>query len=606
MTVASIEVVAVEACANGTSLGDAGPYEVRRLRVTHRVDPAHPANRAVVDLEHVADTDDDGLVTFTGDVLEFRPVDPSRGNGRLLVDVVNRGRPTAFRFLCQDRSTAFPPPAIPELGDAFLLAQGWTVWCVGWQHDIRHESLIGIDSPQARPGGRAPSGPMDYTAQPPADTDRLRLALPGHRPAPPTAEGPATMWETGPDGLAFTEVADEAWSFAPNGRYAHRDGGFEAGRRYRIRYTCEGSLVAGCGLLALRDSAIWARGDYGLSSVILFGVSQCGRVVRQILADGLVVGEEGDAAYDGVVPLIAGARLGQFNQRFANPGILPADTEGLHGPPTYGELLAGLPESARPKVMAFNTSTEYWRGDAAQAHEPPGPIGDASVRVHFGTGTQHSPGLVPQEFLDVAFGTSGQLGFSTVDYGPIVRGLLGQLVEWIDGTAEPSPGTAPGPEELTDRSSVLAAMARLEWPVPMADSFGLPAGPVPTVDGEGNEVGGIRLPDVAVPLGAHTGWNVRHPDCGAPTFQLLLKGATRWFEPGVLAARYPAGEADYLSAVDAAVDELVAARLVLASDRELLRDHARRRWSEATAVDVDGSGAFGASGSMAGDSVSRV
>ena len=38
---------------------------------------------------------------------------------------------------------------------------------------------------------------------------------------------------------------------------------------------------------------------------------------------------------------------------------------------------------------------------------------------------------------------------------------------------------------------------------------------VPAVNADGNEVAGIRLPDVAVPLGTYTGWNLRAAACGA-------------------------------------------------------------------------------------------
>jgi hypothetical protein len=34
---------------------------------------------------------------------------------------------------------------------------------------------------------------------------------------------------------------------------------------------------------------------------------------------------------------------------------------------------------------------------------------------------------------------------------------------------------------------------------------------VPAVDRDGNEVSGIRLPDVTTPLATYTGWNLRHP-----------------------------------------------------------------------------------------------
>jgi hypothetical protein len=38
---------------------------------------------------------------------------------------------------------------------------------------------------------------------------------------------------------------------------------------------------------------------------------------------------------------------------------------------------------------------------------------------------------------------------------------------------------------------------------------------VPAVDDAGNDRAGIRLPDIAVPLATHTGWNYRHPSIGA-------------------------------------------------------------------------------------------
>ena len=41
-------------------------------------------------------------------------------------------------------------------------------------------------------------------------------------------------------------------------------------------------------------------------------------------------------------------------------------------------------------------------------------------------------------------------------------------------------------------------------------------GRVPAVDDAGNDRAGIRLPEIAVPLATHTGWNYRRPSIGAP------------------------------------------------------------------------------------------
>ena len=45
------------------------------------------------------------------------------------------------------------------------------------------------------------------------------------------------------------------------------------------------------------------------------------------------------------------------------------------------------------------------------------------------------------------------------------------------------------------------------------------------VDDDGNEIGGIVLPEIAVPLAAHTGWNLRHPDIGGAEQLLVFAGA---------------------------------------------------------------------------------
>src|SRR5215510_11832379 len=39
---------------------------------------------------------------------------------------------------------------------------------------------------------------------------------------------------------------------------------------------------------------------------------------------------------------------------------------------------------------------------------------------------------------------------------------------------------------------------------------------VPQVDRDGNELSGVRLPNVAVPLATYTGWNFRNPSIGQP------------------------------------------------------------------------------------------
>ena len=46
------------------------------------------------------------------------------------------------------------------------------------------------------------------------------------------------------------------------------------------------------------------------------------------------------------------------------------------------------------------------------------------------------------------------------------------------------------------------------------------------MDADGNEIAGIILPEVAVPIATHTGWTLRHPDIGGAEQLLVFAGAT--------------------------------------------------------------------------------
>jgi hypothetical protein len=112
---------------------------------------------------------------------------------------------------------------------------------------------------------------------------------------------------------------------------------------------------------------------------------------------------------------------------------------------------------------------------------------------------------------------------------------------------------------------------------------------VPAVDRDGNELSGIRLPDLTVPLATYLGWNLRHPDIGAPDQMMSLMGATVPFpvkrqerearrDPRLsIAERYPS-KTDYLAQVRRAAHALVEEGHLLAEDLELVVDQASERY----------------------------
>ncbi len=81
---------------------------------------------------------------------------------------------------------------------------------------------------------------------------------------------------------------------------------------------------------------------------------------------------------------------------------------------------------------------------------------------------------------------------------------------------------------------------------------------VPQVDADGNEVAGIRLPDIAVPLGTFTGWNVYktpYPDGELAdrdgTFlAFAATEAERGSDPRAsMAVRYPDGKENEIDSI---------------------------------------------------------
>ncbi len=112
---------------------------------------------------------------------------------------------------------------------------------------------------------------------------------------------------------------------------------------------------------------------------------------------------------------------------------------------------------------------------------------------------------------------------------------------------------------------------------------------VPSVDPDGNEISGIRLPDVTVPLASYTGWNLRHPEVGAPERLMSLIGSTIPFPATEgeraatgdprrsIAARYP-GKAAYLDEVSRAALCLIDAGYLLPEDLERILAQSARRW----------------------------
>ena len=76
-----------------------------------------------------------------------QPADPSLGNGTLLFDIANRGRKVMLGTF-NGAPASNDPTTLRELGDGFLMRDGYTLVWIGWQFDVA-APLLSIDAPRA-------------------------------------------------------------------------------------------------------------------------------------------------------------------------------------------------------------------------------------------------------------------------------------------------------------------------------------------------------------------------------------------------------------------------------------------------------------------------
>jgi hypothetical protein len=112
---------------------------------------------------------------------------------------------------------------------------------------------------------------------------------------------------------------------------------------------------------------------------------------------------------------------------------------------------------------------------------------------------------------------------------------------------------------------------------------------VPAVDADGNEVSGIRLPFVSVPLATLTGWQFRGERIGAPRTLIAMAGAyielpktradrDRAKDPRPSIEERYGTRATYLQRVKDAAEKLAGERLLLRDDVQPLVDECGRQW----------------------------
>jgi hypothetical protein len=407
---------------------------------------------------------------------------------------------------------------------------------------------------------------------------------------------------------------------------------------YEVWYEATGSKVTGVGFAATRDlisflryeradhdggpnpliaatptlpsPASGGRGNdaatVAITHALAFGVSQSGRFLRHFLELGMNDDGTGRRVFDGVLTHVAGAGKVFANHSFAMPGRTATQHQDRLYPENWfpfgnaattdpfsgqkGSLLTGRPTD--PLIIEVNTSTEYWQKGASLVHTDPTGEKDAELppncRVYLIAGTQHGGGPATDPSPGPCVNPRNPHSAS-----PALRALFVALEDWVKSGLAPPPSRVPTiaggtavPAEIVKMPTVpgfaIAARANrisapVDWIDPPTRLDNFYGARVCAVDADGNEIAGIRLPPIAVPLGTYTGWNVyRAQPCELcdRDGSLVPFARTRREREAVGDPRPSLGErygsrAAYVTKVKAAAAALVADRLLLPSDAAL-------------------------------------
>jgi hypothetical protein len=551
----------------GASFGTVGQYEKLVGRAYGELDPSNARNAIIVDLG-LAPRNAAGNVEYSTDFYMLRPVDRANANHRVLYEVNNRGdKVTLIEF--NDAPLLNEPTSAADAGNGFLMRQGYTLAWSGWDFTAPpgnnrlqitipvaknpdSSSIVGPSLEEfAVDNATTTTGSLTYAAAS-LDKSLASLSVRVHGSDSPT-EIPAEGWD-------YVNSTGRAIRLLPVGTL------FQQGRIYAFTYPAKDPVVSGIDLAATRDVLSYLRQDGSpagdVQAVYTWGLSQSARYLRDFVRLGFNQDEQGERTVDGVLNLNAGASGGFFNHRFAQPGragggegpshagrwypsmVFPFGDQVTFDPvtgKTDGVLRRCLSTSTCPKIFEVNSELEYWSKAGSLlttdtlGNDLPDP---ANVRFFLLSSLPH----VPAAFSAPTAPGSCQQPRNPLTPRPIMRALLTDMDQWVssgiappasrvprrtDGTLVPAlPQTGMGFPNIpgVTYNGVPAFADRWDWGPTFDEGFLTIVPPlflgspypryVPKTDSDGNDIAGVRLPEVAVPLATYSGWNLRTPPFG--------------------------------------------------------------------------------------------
>jgi hypothetical protein len=564
-------------------------YERIDATVHFVLDPANPRNGEIADLA-LADSRE-----LAADLVLLRP--RYGGNGVLHLEIPNRGG--LGRSLDPTR-------------DDFLFRRGYTIAWLGWQFDVRDEpSRLRLYPPVARGvRGLVRSDFIVDSKQAEHTIGHFIVGALGGKGYPVAdRQDPANrLFERDDVTSERREIPRSAWRYTGDSTIAV-DGGFLPGKIYEIVYPAADPAIVGAGFAAVRDFVSYLKHDPAAVAPVKhafgFGISQSGRYLRHFVYQGFNADEEGRQVFDGLLVHVAGAGRGNFNHRFAQPSrdsgqivpaLYPVDVFPFADLPTVdpdsgrreGLLDRASKDGVVPRIFYLNTGYEYWGRGASLIHTTPDGKEDfepaPTSRIYALAGHGHIGGPFPPQQPPGAQRLQGFLG-----YWPLTHALVDALEAWVKKGQEPPPSRYP---RLLD-GSLMAADTLPAPPAPdtrptayrpfRTDGAEPPKilGSYPTlvsrVDADGNELAGVRMPFLSVPLGNHRPWNLRSAAFGFPHHRASFIAAFLPFGKAQQAERYRSRE-EYLGRFTAETLALIEARYLVEEDLHELLQRAGELW----------------------------
>lgn len=491
-----------------------GAYQRIVGKVRFGVDPKLAPNRIIADLD-LAPKNSHGMVEFSADLFVLQPKDASKSNGTALLEISNRGGKGLLSLFDYARGST-DPRTPEELGDNFLLDQGFTLVWIGWEFDVPGEpKLMHLQAPIATQNGGTITGLVrsEWTGETRVTTiplgDRVQIGY-----AMADANDPANqIYVRDCYRCERRKIKRADWKFADS-THVTMDAGFDPGRMYEVVYRAKDPVIAGLGPAAVRDFVSYLKyGEKRVQRVLGIGVSQSGRFLRSFLYDGFNQDEQERQVFDGVWAHVAGAGRGSFNFRFAQPSrdghpflnvSYPTDL-----PPFTDEGMLAKAREAHvvPKIFYSNGSYEYWGRAASLIHTTPDGKQDvapsATTRIYAFAGAQHGAGSIPPRPVEA------QNLADTVDYRASLRALLMAMQAWLKDGTEPPPSRYPqiGKDQLVSTNAyAFPHVPGVRMPEHKREAYQLDFSVeppklgehyitlIPQVNQDGNESSGIVMP----------------------------------------------------------------------------------------------------------------